>query len=480
MASALSFPLYAVGGFVRDLLLGQPNFDVDLVVEGDAIRLAQALAQRFGGRVRSHRRFGTAKWILPESLTLTNDDGTTYAGSELPESLDFVTARTEFYEHPTALPTVERSSIKQDLHRRDFTINTLAVRLTPDHWGELLDFYGGRKDLADGMIRVLHSLSFVEDPTRILRAARFEQRFAFRIEPRTEELIAGALDLLDRVSAERVRHELELILAEAEPERALCRLGELNVLARLHPQLRCDAWFRAKASELRAALGQVSHPHNQSPAAMTLTPAAAPRLHLALLTYPLPGCGRGRVHGAFPHPQGVPRSHRWRCTSWQRRSTCSTATTSSPARSSGRWMNPAKRRAWCCVWRATTGWCASGSTCTSAGCATCGQSSTATICGAWASSRAASTGRSSNDCATRGWTARSARAHRKRRWCAPCWPRRETEARVWVRHPDWAGRGEHSFRWASGATYDVCPGVDPAGVARHDHVLGPQRIELMD
>ena len=315
VASALSFPLYAVGGFVRDLLLGQPNFDVDLVVEGDAIRLAQALTQRFGGRVRSHRRFGTAKWILPETVTLTNDreasrrdDGTTYAGNDLPESLDFVTARTEFYEHPTALPTVERSSIKQDLHRRDFTINTLAVRLTPDHWGELLDFYGGRKDLADGVIRVLHSLSFVEDPTRILRAARFEQRFAFHIEPRTEELITGALDLLDRVSAERVRHELELILAEAEPERALCRLDEMLVLARMHPQLRCDAWFRAKAPELRAALAEVSHPHNQSPAAMTLTPGGRAAAAPGAADLPAAGCGRGRVHGAFPHPQRVSRS----------------------------------------------------------------------------------------------------------------------------------------------------------------------------
>jgi tRNA nucleotidyltransferase (CCA-adding enzyme) len=287
-ASALNFPLYAVGGFVRDLLLGQPNFDVDLVVEGDAIRLAQALTQRLGGRVRSHRRFGTAKWILPETIMLAGDDGQTYAGSDLPESLDFVTARTEFYEHPTALPTVERSSIKQDLHRRDFTINTLAVRLTPDHWGELLDFYGGRKDLADGMIRVLHSLSFVEDPTRILRAARFEQRFGFHIEPRTQELIADALALLDRVSAERVRHELELILCEAEPERALGRLDELAVLVRLHPQLRCDAWFSAKAFELRAALDLVARPQNQAAAAMTLAPGAAPRLHLALLTYPLP------------------------------------------------------------------------------------------------------------------------------------------------------------------------------------------------
>ena len=287
-ASALSFPLYAVGGFVRDLLLSQPNFDVDLVVEGDAIRLAQALAQRLGGRVRSHRRFGTAKWILPETIVLAGGDGITHAGSDLPESLDFVSSRTEFYEHPTALPTVERSSIKQDLHRRDFTINTLAVRLTPDHWGELLDFYGGRKDLADGIIRVLHSLSFVEDPTRILRAARFEQRFRFRIEPRTAELIADALDLLDRVSAERIRHELELILNEAEPEHALCRLDEMAVLVKLHPQLRCDAWFSAKALELRAALGLRVQPQGQAPAPMTLAPGAAPRLHLALLTYPLP------------------------------------------------------------------------------------------------------------------------------------------------------------------------------------------------
>jgi tRNA nucleotidyltransferase (CCA-adding enzyme) len=280
VAHELGYPLYVVGGFVRDLLLGLPNFDLDLVVEGDAIRLASELVRRRGGRLRSHRRFGTAKWILPEGLS--GDEG------PLPDSLDFVTARTEFYEHPTALPTVERSSIKLDLHRRDFTINTLALRLTPDRWGELLDFYGGREDLEEGVIRVLHSLSFVEDPTRILRAARFEQRFGFQIEPRTEELIADALDLLDRISPDRVRHELELIFAEAEPERAICRLQEMGVLQKLHPALRCDPWFVGKAAELRAALRAVRDPKGVAPPPMHLSAAAAPHLYLALLLYNLP------------------------------------------------------------------------------------------------------------------------------------------------------------------------------------------------
>ena len=254
-ATNLDFPLFAVGGFVRDLLLGEPLTDVDLVVEGDAIRLANTLAEKYGGAVRSHRRFGTAKWLLPTAWPADSPMAVAMGNSQpsgtLPEALDFVTARTEFYEHPTALPTVERSSIKQDLHRRDFTINTLAVRMTPDRWGELLDFYGGRKDLEEGIIRVLHSLSFVEDPTRILRAARFEQRFGFRIEPRTEQLIADALDLLDRVSGERIRHELELILVETEPERSLCRLNDLGVLARLHPDLTCDEWLRSRWTALR-------------------------------------------------------------------------------------------------------------------------------------------------------------------------------------------------------------------------------------
>jgi tRNA nucleotidyltransferase (CCA-adding enzyme) len=283
IAGEMGYPLYAVGGFVRDVLLGEPNEDIDLVVEGDAISLAHALCNRLGGRVRSHRRFGTAKWVLPPELA-SPEAPTGSRPGEIPSSLDFVTARTEFYERPTALPTVERSSIKQDMHRRDFTINTLAVRLTPDHWGELLDTYGGRADLENGVIRVLHSLSFVEDPTRILRAARFEQRFGFRIESRTEQLIADALPLLERVSAERVRHELELIMTEQAPEDALIRLDELGVLRILHPELRCGAWFAGRARELRSAL---IAEHEAAAQRIVADPDASPRLHMALLTYHL-------------------------------------------------------------------------------------------------------------------------------------------------------------------------------------------------
>ncbi len=244
-AAELGYPLYAVGGFVRDLLLHRPNLDLDLVVEGEADHLARKLAQRFGGRVKGHKRFGTAKWI--------RDDAAFAAGSLLadgtPASLDFAAARTEFYQEATALPIVESSNIKLDLHRRDFTINTLAVRLDGPHWGEMLDFYHGQKDLENGVIRVLHSLSFIEDPTRILRAARFEQRFGFHIDHRTEQLIAEAVDLLARVSGSRLRHEFELIFQEKQPERALRRLDQLGVLVNVHPQLgwphALDAQFQA-------------------------------------------------------------------------------------------------------------------------------------------------------------------------------------------------------------------------------------------
>jgi len=276
---------YFVGGPVRDLLLGQPIVDVDLVVEGDAIALANRLATELGGRVRVHRRFRTAKWLLSQQVW--EKLAVSPVTSELPSSVDFATARTEFYTHPSALPQVQRSSITQDLHRRDFTINTLAIRLDPDHWGELLDFYGGEADLRNGVIRVLHSLSFIDDPTRILRAARLESRLGFRLDQRSEELIADALPMLKRVSGDRIRHELELIFREEKPELALCRLEELGVLAHISSGLRCDRWLQTRYRTLRGAEQPGPNGNGWDRGVWGLTAQDDVYLHLALLAYNL-------------------------------------------------------------------------------------------------------------------------------------------------------------------------------------------------
>lgn len=236
----LHMAAYIVGGFIRDLLIDRPSLDFDLVVEGDAILLARSLATQYGGNVVSHSRFGTAKWHISavrEQVAARLPNGKVTNPADLPESLDLITARTEFYEHPTALPTVERGSIKLDLHRRDFTINTLALRLDGRHFGELYDFWGGLSDLRKGLVRVLHSLSFIDDPTRLLRAVRFEQRFGFQIESRTLQLIDEACSMLKQVSGDRIRHELDLILAEPHASQMLARLAELGILANIHPDL---------------------------------------------------------------------------------------------------------------------------------------------------------------------------------------------------------------------------------------------------
>jgi tRNA nucleotidyltransferase (CCA-adding enzyme) len=280
-AHAMDVVPYFVGGLVRDLLLGQSIVDVDMVIEGDAIGLADRLVCALGGRVIAHQRFGTAKWLLSNGVWAQVTDRVS-GQDKLPPSIDFVTARTEFYTHPTALPQVAESSIKQDLHRRDFTINTLAIRLDPDHWGELLDFYGGEEDLERGVIRVLHSLSFIDDPTRILRAARLESRLGFDLDPRSEELIADALPLLKRVSGDRIRHELELMFREEEPERALCRLDQLGALARIHRGLRCGDWLKEKCRGLRERL----EVHTWG-----LAPEDVLFVHLALLAYRLDEVG---------------------------------------------------------------------------------------------------------------------------------------------------------------------------------------------
>lgn len=225
LGDELGVPVYVVGGFVRDLLLGIENLDVDLVVEGDGIAFARALARPRSARVKAHERFGTAVVIFPEGF-----------------KLDVATARTEYYEYPTALPTVERSSIKKDLYRRDFTINTLAIRLNASQFGGLIDFYGGQRDLNEKTIRVLHSLSFVEDPTRVFRAIRFEQRFGFRLGKETLALIKGAvkMDLFHRLSGHRLLEELVLLFSDQEPRKAILRLAELDLLRFIHPSFKAS------------------------------------------------------------------------------------------------------------------------------------------------------------------------------------------------------------------------------------------------
>jgi tRNA nucleotidyltransferase (CCA-adding enzyme) len=223
LADHLNVRAYVVGGIVRDLLLGIGNLDLDVVIEGDGIAFARELAGQLGGRVKAHERFGTAIVIVPDGI-----------------KLDVATARTEYYEYPTALPTVEQSSIKKDLYRRDFTINALAVSLNGRGFGELIDFYGGQRDLKDRAIRVLHSLSFVEDPTRVFRAIRFEQRFGFHLGRETLALIRGAvkMDLFHRLSGRRLLNELVLLLSEPEPRRAVARLAELGLLRFIHADLK--------------------------------------------------------------------------------------------------------------------------------------------------------------------------------------------------------------------------------------------------
>jgi tRNA nucleotidyltransferase (CCA-adding enzyme) len=247
--------LYIVGGFVRDLLLERPSLDFDLVVEGDAIALARALAAKYGGRVTSHAQFGTAKWHL-------NENGADGAAPRLAisgfPSIDLVSARTEFYTHPSALPTVELGSIKLDLHRRDFTINTLALRLDGRHYGELHDNWGGLEDLRMKLVRVLHSLSFVDDPTRILRAVRFEQRFGFNIEKRTMELLLEARPLIERLSGDRIRHELNHILDTPVASQILARLDDLGALKVINPSLGWDDWLSRQLERLERIMPRVS------------------------------------------------------------------------------------------------------------------------------------------------------------------------------------------------------------------------------
>jgi len=239
-AARQHFPLYIVGGFVRDLLLGHPCLDFDLVIEGDATSFARSLSKKYGGTTTSHTRFGTAVWSLEgtglaSSQILSGEPVNMQPANML--TLDFISARSESYEHPAALPAVKPGALADDLRRRDFTINTLALRLDGEHFGEFRDDLGGLKDLQAGLIRVLHPGSFVDDPTRLFRAVRYEQRYGFHIASETMALIPEALVFIGKLSAERVRHELDLILEEKKADSMLKRLAELDMLAAAHPTL---------------------------------------------------------------------------------------------------------------------------------------------------------------------------------------------------------------------------------------------------
>jgi len=247
--------LYLVGGVVRDLLLERHNLDLDLVVEGNAIKLAEQIASGKKVQVTAHPRFGTA----------------TLRWSKC--SADITTARAETYTRPGALPAVRPGTINDDLFRRDFTINAMAIVLNPRQFGEILDPHGGRQDIQKNLVRVLHDRSFIDDATRIWRALRYEQRLDFNLERATLALLKKGVIYLDTISGDRIRHELERVFKEELPEKALRRADELGVLGKVHPSLKCDDWLMETFALARERTLPDTFPHAE--------------LYLALLCYRL-------------------------------------------------------------------------------------------------------------------------------------------------------------------------------------------------
>lgn len=237
--------IYLVGGSVRDLLLDRPNLDLDLVLEGDAIHLGRALVKQYGGRLVPHKAFGTAVWWLPvNQAKLFRALHVPQKGNyrvRLPDFVDLITSRRETYPHPAALPHVQFAGIREDLYRRDFTINTLAIRLDGSAKGQLLDPWGGLQDLRNRKLRTIHPRSFSDDPTRILRMLRLSARLRFKLESGTLRQLRTYLPILSKVSAERIRTELELILLESTRVSTLRSMQKLGVLRTIHPKLRISS-----------------------------------------------------------------------------------------------------------------------------------------------------------------------------------------------------------------------------------------------
>jgi len=246
--------VYLVGGIVRDLLLGESNLDIDLVVEGNAVALAREMLDNEPVKITVHHRFNTAKLQWHKW------------------SVDLASARSETYARPGALPTVKPGNLGDDLFRRDFTINAMAVKLNPEGYGRLIDLYSCQNDLKQGLLRILHERSFIDDSTRIWRGLRYEQRLGFQLEPDTLRLLKRDIPMLDTISGDRIRYELECVLKEQYPEKVLQRAEELGVLSKLNPSLKGNDWLNKKFKQAR----QISSP-NQPP----------PSLHMVLLTYHL-------------------------------------------------------------------------------------------------------------------------------------------------------------------------------------------------
>jgi len=238
-ADELGCNAYVVGGFVRDLFLYRTNEDLDIVIEGDGIVFAKKYAKFVNARIHSYEKFGTAVIIFQDGF-----------------KIDVASARMEYYKFPAALPTVEMGSIKLDLFRRDFTVNTLAIQLKPNKFGLLIDFFSAQKDIKEKSIRVLHNLSFVEDPTRVFRAIRFEQRFGFSIGKLTSGLIENAvkMDFFKRLSGRRVFAELRQILEEENPLAAIKRLDEYDLLNVAHPSIELNNHMISLLSSVKKVL----------------------------------------------------------------------------------------------------------------------------------------------------------------------------------------------------------------------------------
>ncbi|NNG00648.1 MAG: CBS domain-containing protein [Desulfobacteraceae bacterium] len=239
VADELGYNAFTIGGFVRDLFLYRKNEDIDIVIEGDGIKFAKTYADLADARIHAHKKFGTAVIILPDGF-----------------KIDIASARMEYYRFPAALPDVEMSTIKFDLYRRDFTVNTLAIQINATHFGRLIDFFSAQKDLKDRVIRVLHNLSFVEDPTRVFRAIRFEQRFEFTIGKLTSSLIKNAvkMDFFKRLSGRRVFSELNQILEEEDPIPAIARLNDYQLLTVIDPSIKLDKALLATLSSVKEVI----------------------------------------------------------------------------------------------------------------------------------------------------------------------------------------------------------------------------------